>query len=211
MGFARHLDVNAAAPAWRIPISEAAGTFARKHIPNPEKTLLISPCSSHALRDWHTEGYAHVIDYANHQHGLECVLIGGRSEREQSVAQAITELCRTPVKNLVGKDTLPQLTALLARARLLLTPDSGPAHIANAVGTDVLGLYAATDPGRSGPYHSRQWCVDRYADAAALAGLAPGARPRWGRKFELPGVMDLITQGDVCATLDRYMACVPKV
>lgn len=211
MGFARHLDTSATAPAWRFPISEAADAFARRHLPNPDKTLLVSPCSSHALRDWHSEGYAHVMDYANRRHGLECVLIGGRSERERAVARDIAGLCRTQVRNLVGKDTLPELVAMLARARLLLTPDSGPAHIANAVGTDVLGLYAATDPGRSGPYHSRQWCVDRYADAAALAGLNPEEKPRWGRKFEFPGVMDLITQGDVCATLDRYMAFAPEV
>ena len=59
---------------------------------------------------------------------------------------------RAPALDLVGKDTLKQLPALLARADLVMTPDSGPTHIANAMGTKVLGLHAATDPARSGPY-----------------------------------------------------------
>ena len=50
------------------------------------------------------------------------------------------------------KDTLPQLLALMARATALLSPDSGPAHMATMVGLPVIGLYAATNPERSGPY-----------------------------------------------------------
>ena len=62
----------------------------------------------------------------------------------------------------------------LSRATAVLTPDSGPAHMATAVGTPVLGLYAATNPARSGPYYSRQWCVDRYPLAArTLLGREP--------------------------------------
>lgn len=210
MGFARHLKVASNTPTWNFSISEAARGFARQHLPDPSRTLLVSPCSSHARRDWNIEGYAHVIDYANQKHGLECFIIGGRSERERAVGEAIVQRCQTPVKNLVGQDTLPELLAMLARAQLLLTPDSGPAHIANAVGTDVLGLYAATDPARSGPYHSLQWCVNRYPEAARRAGSSNPSASRWGKKYEYPGVMDLITQDDVCVTLDDYMSQLPE-
>ena len=71
-----------------------------------------------------------------------------------------------PLVNQIGKDTLPQLLALLARARVLVTPDSGPAHMATMVGTPVVGLYAATNPARSGPYLSAHWCVNAYPEAA---------------------------------------------
>ncbi len=61
---------------------------------------------------------------------------------------------------------MKQLPALLARANLVMTPDSGPMHIANAMGAKVLGLHAASNPNRSGPYSDRRYCVDRYDDAA---------------------------------------------
>src|SRR3546814_6182595 len=73
---------------------------------------------------------------------------------------------QAPALDLVGKDTLKQLPALLERADLVMTPDSGPMHIANAMGTKVLGLHAASNPARSGPYSDRRYCVDRYDDAA---------------------------------------------
>jgi heptosyltransferase I len=110
----------------------------------------------------------------------------------------------------VGRDTLPQLLALLARATALVTPDSGPAHMATMVDTPVIGLYAATNPARSGPYLSRRWCVDAY-DAAARRFLGkPAAELPWTRKIELPGVMELIEAGAVTAKLDELLALPPE-
>jgi len=92
----------------------------------------------------------------------------------------------------------------------VMTPDSGPTHIANAMGTKVLGLHAATDPARSGPYSDRRYCVDRY-DAAARRFLGrPASGLRWGTKIEREGVMDLITVDDAIAAFERYRADHPR-
>ena len=93
--------------------------------------------------------------------------------------------CRASPLDLIGKDTLKQLPALLGRADLLVTPDSGPMHIANAMGTKVLGLHAASNPNRSGPYSDRRFCVDRYDDAARIYRGKPASRDfKWGTKIE---------------------------
>jgi heptosyltransferase I len=113
---------------------------------------------------------------------------------------------RQPCINLVGKDTLLELLATLQRATLLVTPDSGPAHMATTVGTPVIGLYAATNPARSGPYYSRPWCVDRYDAAARKFTGRPAAELAWTRKIEQPGVMDLIAVDDVTERLDALLA-----
>ena len=112
----------------------------------------------------------------------------------------------TPPLDLVGKDTLKQLPALLARADLLMTPDSGPMHIANAMGTKVLGLHAASNPARSGPYSDRRYCVDRYDDAARRFLGKPASELRWGAKVEVEGAMDLVTVDDAVAAFERYAA-----
>ncbi len=115
---------------------------------------------------------------------------------------------RDDVLDLIGKDTLKQLPALLARADLLVTPDSGPMHIANAMGTKVLGLHAATNPQRSGPYSDRRYCVDRYDDAARKYRGKPATALKWGTRIEAEGVMDLITVDDAVAAFERYRASV---
>jgi heptosyltransferase I len=111
---------------------------------------------------------------------------------------------RTPALDLVGKDTLKQLPALLERARLLVTPDSGPMHIANAMGTKVLGLHAASNPARSGPYSDRRYYVDRYDDAARRYIGKPAAALKWGAKIEHDGVMELVTVDDAIDAFERY-------
>jgi heptosyltransferase I len=88
---------------------------------------------------------------------------------------------------------------------MLLAPDSGPAHMASAVGIPVIGLYAATNPARSGPYLSRQWCVDKYDTAARRLLGRPASELPWTTKIERPGVMDLITPDDVIKKLHSVM------
>jgi len=78
--------------------------------------------------------------------------------------------------------------------------------MATTVGTPVIGLYAATNPERSGPYHSRGWCVDRYDAAARRFLRRPAADLPWTTKIEQPGVMDLIEVAGAAERLDALMA-----
>jgi heptosyltransferase I len=87
-----------------------------------------------------------------------------------------------------------------------VTPDSGPMHIANAMGTKVLGLHAASNPKRSGPYSDQRYCVDRYDDAARRYLGKPAEALRWGTKIERAGVMDLVTVEDAVAAFERLLA-----
>lgn len=167
--------------------------------------LMISPCSSHVRRNWYADRYAAVANHALTR-GWRVVLCGGRSELERSMADAIQAQLRTPALDLVGKDTLKQLPALLARANLVMTPDSGPMHIANAMGAKVLGLHAASNPNRSGPYSDRRYCVDRYDDAARKYLAKQATDLKWGTKIEFDDVMELITVEDGIAAFERYVA-----
>jgi heptosyltransferase I len=119
---------------------------------------------------------------------------------------AIARSSRAAILNQIGKDTLPQLLALMSRGTVLLSPDSGPAHMAAMVGLPVVGLYAATNPQRTGPYYSRRWCVDKYDEAARKFLGSPAAQIPWTTKIERPGVMDLIAVSEVTAKLDQLIA-----
>src|SRR5262245_25654814 len=137
---------------------------------------------------------------------MRVLICGGRSPAELALGAQIAECMQHPAVNLVGKDTLLQFLATVARATAVLTPDSGPAHMATTVGTPVLGLYAATNPERSGPYYSREWCVDRFDVAARRFLGMPAAEIPWPTKIERPGVMDLVEVADVTERLDALMA-----
>lgn len=200
--FLRPLGVEPGPVEWRLPVPAEAQAWAEAHLPGDQPTLLVSPCSSHPLRNWRPERYAAVADHAAAR-GWRVVLCGGRSELERSTADAILAAMQAAALDLVGKDTLKQLLALLGRATLVLTPDSGPTHMANAMGTAVLGLHACTDAERSGPYSDRRWCVNRYDEAARRFLGKPAAALPWGKRVEFPGVMDLV---DVADVVDRFEA-----
>ena len=195
---------------WDLPVPEAAREWAQSQwIEDGRPTLLISPCSSHVLRNWRADRYAAVADHAASR-GWRIVLCGGRSPLERETTDAIVAAMKSPALDLVGKDTLKQLPALLERADLVMTPDSGPMHIANAMGAKVLSLHAASNPERSGPYSDRRYCVDRYDAAARKYLRKPASELKWGTKIEHEGVMDLVTVADAIAAFERYLADQPE-
>lgn len=208
-GFAVALGVHERVLRWDVPVPEAAAARALAVIPDGTRTLIISPCSSHALRNWSAQRYAAVADYAVQALGLQVLLCGGPGAADRQMGAAIMRHVRAPVGNRVGMDDLPQLLALLARATVLVSPDSGPVHMATMVGTPVIGLYAATNPARTGPYLSRAWCVDAYAQAAMRFRGRPAERLAWTTKIEVPGVMDLIEVPQVTARLDALVGSPP--
>jgi heptosyltransferase I len=204
-GFSEALGIQERRLEWNLPLPAEAVAYAERIIPDAQPTLLISPCSSHSLRNWRPEFYARVADHAAQRWQMRVVLCGGPSAIERAMAQQIVALATHKPVDQVGKDTLPQMLALLRAATVLLTPDSGPAHMATVVDTPVIGLYAPTNPARSGPYRSLRWCVNRFPDAARLfMGREPEALP-WWVKIEKPGVMDLIQPDEVMQRLDEFM------
>ena len=206
--FTEALGLQRDAVVWNLPVPDEAHAWARAQWGDDgRRTLMVSPCSSHALRNWRAERHAALADHAAAQ-GWRIVLCGGRSALERDTGDAILAAMRARdgVLDLIGKDTLKQLPALLARADLLVTPDSGPMHIANAMGTKVLGLHAASNPNRSGPYSDRRYCVDRYDDAARKFRGKPASELKWGSKIEAEGVMDLATVDDAIGAFERCRA-----
>jgi len=204
--FCEPLGLRQTEVSWDLAVPPSAYEWAAAQWPDDGRpVLMISPCSSHVMRNWYADRYAAVANHASAR-GWQVVLCGGRSELERSMADAILTQLATPALDLVGRDTLKQLPALLARANLVMTPDSGPMHIANAMGTKVLGLHAASNPHRSGPYSDRRYCVDRYDDAARKHLGKQAADLKWGTKIEFDDVMELITVEDGIAAFERYVA-----
>ena len=163
MDFATAMGLPTATPSWNISAPKEDLEWAKQHL-DERPLFILCPSASKPERNWTTEGYVQLIEYI-HQQGMKIILIGSPAPNEIELAQEIINLTSRVHANLVGKTTLSQLLALLQCARLVVAPDTGPAHMATMVGTPVIGLYAAQTPLRTGPYNDLDKVISVYDEA----------------------------------------------
>lgn len=113
---------------------------------------------------WIPERYAAVADHLARRYGLSPVIVGGAAERP--VAEALAAAMRTRVRVLCGQTSLGELVGVLSELRLLLTGDSGPMHLAAALGTKVLAVFGSTDWRETAPFTTRARVVREHVECA---------------------------------------------
>jgi heptosyltransferase-1 len=134
------LPIDLAAEAW---CDELFGTGTRR-------AVLLNPGAGWGAKRWPVERYAGVAKVLDSR-GLRVLVNAG--PREEGLAQAIRELSGGAAEEL--SCSLSQLIAITRRVSLLIAGDTGPLHLACALGRPVVGIYGPTDPARNGPYGTR--------------------------------------------------------
>jgi lipopolysaccharide heptosyltransferase I len=143
------------APTFPLPTSCAAddwleSLWRKEHLDHPEGAVVIHPAARWKTKRWPAKRFAEVGDRLSAAHSARIFLIAG-SEQSAQASEVVRHMqCRAV--NLAGITSLPQLMALLRRASLLISNDSGPMHLAAALGSPVIGIFGPTDPRRVGPY-----------------------------------------------------------
>ncbi|MGZ3682008.1 MAG: glycosyltransferase family 9 protein, partial [Ktedonobacterales bacterium] len=156
IGVARLLGCPACDLALEFPLTDADRAEADMLIGTPrEKGQLWVGMHAGARtpsRRWPVEHFATLADEITRRCDAHIVLTGGPGE-EQTVS-AVADCMRTPPLNLAGKTSLGGLAALIARLDLFISNDTGPAHLAEAVGTPSITLFGPADPRRWAPLNA---------------------------------------------------------
>lgn len=189
---------------WNIPVPEEDQKFVKSAI-TADKFVVINPSASNAIRNWDADHYATIIDYLFERYQLHTVLSGGPAEYEIQLSREIYDESLNKPTVMTGKTTLKQLAALLQQAQFVIAPDTGPAHIANALATPVIGLYANSNPYRTGPYSSLHNTVNKYPEALRDTYHKTVEQVRWGRRVRRDDIMEFIQKNDVIDKIDRLL------
>jgi heptosyltransferase I len=206
--FIEYFGVPRGEPRWDLAIPSGDRDFAHQHCADSKQVCVISPCSSQRFRNyrnWSAENYISLATYIHENFGAKIILTGGPSEIETYFGRAIETGTDFPIVNLIGATTLKQLVALIEAADLVICPDSGPAHMATAVGTKIIGLYATSNPQRTGPYLCQDLVANRYPDAIRQASGKSVDDVRWGQRVRSPEAMSLISLDDVTSKVDLIL------
>lgn len=210
--FAEHLGIRQRSLRWDFNLGPDDRRQADKLAGGSRPLCIISPCSSQRFRNfrnWSVASYAAVARHLIESRGARVLLTGGPTAVERKygelIQQAVAGPARSAVTNLIGQTRLKELFAILQAADLLICPDSGPAHMATAAGTPVVGLYATSNRQRTGPYFSQRLVVDLYPEAVRQEFGKPVDALRWGQRVRAPGAMDLIPVADVLERADAVL------
>jgi heptosyltransferase I len=205
MGFAQAIGVPCREPRWQLPVTDLDRQVAQQHLEGLSRVVVIAPAASGPERNWLPERYAEVARHAHNQ-GFSIVLTGGPTALEQRLVSDILQHIDFPVLNLVAKTSLKQLLCVLEQALLVIAPDTGPAHMAVTVGTPVIGLYAHSNPARTGPYLYQDYIVEVYHQNLLQQYDKTADQLPWGRRVKGNQIMAQITTESVIAMFDRAVA-----
>ena len=121
-----------------------------------ENYAVFVPGSVHSDKCWPAEHFAALADKVSSQFGLSVIATGTASEKNS--VERLRELANVPIANFAGMTSLSELTALLRAAKLVVSNDTGPGHIAAALGLPVVLIFGRSNPIRVAPY-GRSYCV----------------------------------------------------
>ena len=143
------LGIRSARPAqFRVPVNAAAERHMEEILGATHPAVVI-PGARWDTKRWSREGFVEIVDRLQAA-GVPVVL--GGSPDERPLCESVAAACQAAPLNLAGQTSLAEMTAVLARSRIVVCNDSGPLHVAVALGKQVVALYGPTDPAYVGPY-----------------------------------------------------------
>jgi heptosyltransferase I len=149
LNLAHYLGAPPAPPRFRLGLDAAADISALIPAAGNRALVVLHPGARWSSKLWPPASWAHLADWF-HGQGFQVAFTGGAPD--QKLVAGITSQCRAPRLNLAGSTSLAQLAAILRKARLAVTTDTGAMHLAAALGTPVTALFGPTAPWRTGPF-----------------------------------------------------------
>jgi lipopolysaccharide heptosyltransferase I len=165
---ARALGAGDTPPPFRLPLADPARRWAEQLLAGyPRPWLMLGVGARWQTKRWPPEHFAALARQSQERHGGTVFFVGSREETP--AAQAVRQSLTGPSRDLTGQTSLPQLAAVLAQADLMLANDTGPLHLAVALGRPVVAPYTCTRVQLTGPYHAAGgaietgvWCQGSY-------------------------------------------------
>jgi len=191
-------------PQWNIPVPDSSQRYASALAEEMGRFAVISPAASKEERNWLPERYAEAAEYLKSK-GLAVVLCGGPGPVDRKLADAIKSHTDAISKDIVGETSLHDMLMVLKQAELVIAPDTGPAHMATTVGTPVIGLYAHSNPRRTGPYNSLEFVVSVYDECIKEQTGKSWKQLPWGKRAKGTSLMSRINTNAVTEMINRVL------
>ena len=174
------------------------------------KYVVINPFTSARsfnYREWDIMNYIPIIKYLYEQYNLVTIITGSSSENQIIMAERICndtiDVC--PIYNFVGKTNLQELYNIISECEFYIGPDSGTLHIASILSKPVIGLFATSNPDRTGPFQNIEFIINKYPEALKKYNKKLVSDAKWGERVRDKKAMSLIKVDDVKKKIDMIL------
>ncbi len=176
-----------------------------------QKYVVFNPFTSSRsfnYRQWEITNYIPVIRHLYEKYNIFSVITGSSDNREKAIARKLsldmTNIC--PIYNFVGKTDLQELYKIIAGCEFYIGPDSGTLHIASILSKPVIGLFATSNPLRTGPFQNMDFIVNKYPEALMKYKKKSLLNAKWGERIRHKEAMSLIKVDDVIQKVDKILS-----
>ena len=170
------------------------------------KYIVINPFTSSRrfnYREWNLEHYKDVSRYLYEKYQKTTIVVGGSSEYEVQKSKTFNGIKH--IDNFVAKTNLEELYIILENCDAYIGPDSGTLHMASMLNKPVIGLYATSNPKRTGPYQNMEYTINKYPDALKIFENKSEKDVKWGFRVRNNKAMSLIDIEDVKTMINKIM------
>lgn len=150
-----------------LPSQSGADAILSEHGLEPQQYAVLIPGSAQLSKCWPPDRFGALADSLASDHGLSIVATGGKGEASMIEQIQTHATCR--INSLAGRTSLPQLVEVLRHARIVVSNDTGPGHIASALGRPLVMMFSWSNPLRVGPYHRSECIIARDLETRGLA------------------------------------------
>jgi heptosyltransferase I len=193
--FAAWLGLDARTVEWHIgPWNDAERAWQAAFVARFDRPLVpIVVATSKPQKDWLAERWAAVCDALWHDYGLQPLLVGGRSAREVEAERVIFERAKVRPASALGEGGLRGLAAIIEKSALVISPDTGPLHLAAALHTPVISLLGYTNAKRVRPYRKfHDLVIDAYGDPGEDYAMSMQNRPDRMARITVEAVLEKV-------------------
>ncbi|MHC4520826.1 MAG: glycosyltransferase family 9 protein [Planctomycetota bacterium] len=149
------------------PAAEEARALLARHQIDPQRYAVLIPGSAQTSKCWPPERFAALAERLVSDHDLSVLVTGSRAEG--AMIEQIRKCVQCSIVSLAGATSLPELVEVLRHARIVVSNDTGPGHIAAALGRPLVMMFSWSNPLRVGPYHRPECIVARDLTDRGLA------------------------------------------
>ena len=194
---------------WKIDelLSDEENNSINKILDESVPFISINPFTSirnNNFREWDFDNFLTLSEYCKNEYSLNTVLLGKTSKEKSNEIESYLDNNQSII-NLINRTSLLEMLSILNKSQFYIGPDSGTLHMARMLDLPVIGLYATSNPLRTGPYCKLEYTINKYPQAIEAFLDKKIENVKWGERVRSREAMKLIKIDDVKVQIKRVM------